>query len=119
MSLQTPGELEASVDNLRGSVAQIFDEMERLKREMGVTEAGLSHHQHDFTRDVTGRPSTYPAATHTHAAYADATHNHNASYSALGHTHAYASNTHAHTYLDAQPTIGGYTDATRTTGGPV
>ena len=124
----TPGELERSVENLRSIIQRILDEMDRLKASMTLTEAGLSHHQHDFTRDVTGQPTTYAPSTHTHAAYADVSHTHTAyadashthsTYADVSHTHsAYASNTHAHNYQDSQ-VAGASEDVSRTTGGPV
>lgn len=107
MSTMTAAELERSLDNLRGIIHQILGEIERLKGEMALTEAGLSHHKHDFTRDITSPPSTYAPSTHTHAAYAD-----------VGHTHAYASSTHVHNYQDSQ-VAGLSSDVSRTTGGPV
>ena len=97
MSTMTAGELEASVANLRGITAQILSEIERLKASMALSEATLSHHKHDFTRDITSPPSTYAPSTHTHA---------------------YASSTHTHTYQDAQVS-GLSSDVSRTTGGPV
>jgi hypothetical protein len=114
----TPAELERSVENLRSIIQRILDEMDRLKASMTLTEAGLSHHKHDFTRDVTGQPTTYAPSTHTHAAYADVSHTH-AAYADVSHTHAaYASNTHAHDYQDSQ-VAGASADVSRTTGGPV
>ena len=117
MGTMTAGELERSVENLRGIVAQLLADLDRLKAEMTLTEATVSHHKHDFTRDVTGQPTTYAPATHTHAAlYSELGHTHD--YAATGHTHAYASNTHVHNYLDAQVS-GASADVSRTTGGPV
>ena len=118
----TAGELERSVENLRGIVAQLLADLDRLKAEMTLTEATVSHHKHDFTRDVTGQPTTYAPATHTHAAlYSPLGHNHDGTYATPSHTHAYASDTHAHTYQDGQYTLKPEknADVSRTTGGPV
>jgi hypothetical protein len=76
MSTMTPAELERSVENLRSIIQRILDEMDRLKARMTLTEAGLSHHTHDFTRDVTGQPTTYAPSAHTHSEYADVSHTH-------------------------------------------
>jgi hypothetical protein len=97
MSTMTAAELERSVDNLRSIVHQILGDLDRLKGEMALTEATLSHHKHDFTRDITSPPSTYAPSTHTHA---------------------YASSTHTHSYQDAQVS-GLSSDVSRTTGAPI
>ena len=113
MSTMTAAELERSVENLRGIVAHLLADLDRLKAEMTLTEAGLSHHKHDFTRDVTGQPTTYAPSTHNHdSSYAATTHNHDSSY---------ASNTHVHNYEDGQYTLKPEknVDVSRTTGGPV
>ena len=97
MSTMTPADLERSVENLRGIVAALAAEVERSRARLAAVKARLSHHQHDYTRDVTGKPTTFTPATHTHA---------------------YASSTHAHSYQDYQyPSKGG--DVTRQTGAPV
>ena len=97
MSTMTPADLERSVENLRGIVAALAAEVERSRARVAAVKARLSHHQHDYTRDVTGKPTTFTPATHTHA---------------------YASSTHAHSYQDYQyPSKGG--DVTRQTGAPV
>ena len=117
MSTMTAAELERSVENLRGIVAHLLADLDRLKAEMTLTEATVSHHKHDFTRDVTGQPTTYAPATHTHnTLYSQIGHTHD--YAATGHTHAYASNTHVHNYQDSQ-VAGASEDVSRTTGGPV
>lgn len=97
MSTMTAAELERSQDNLRAVLQRILDEIDRLKADMARSEATLSHHKHDFTRDITAPPSTYAPSTHTHA---------------------YASSTHVHNYQDAQVS-GLSSDVARTTGGPV
>lgn len=97
MSTMTAVELERSVDNLGGIVMQIRSDIDRLKGEIALMEAGLSHHQHDWTRDILSKPTTFAPATHTHA---------------------YASGTHVHNYSDAQVS-GLSSDVSRTTGGPV
>jgi hypothetical protein len=115
----TPAELERSVENLRGIVAKLLADLERLKTHQAQVRAGLSHHQHDFTRDIQGRPSTYPAETHTHAAYSLSDHTHTG-YADASHTHTgYSSSTHVHNYNDYQPKDLQYNDISRTTGGPV
>ena len=96
MSTMTPGELERSVENLTAIVAALTTEVERSRARLAAIRATLSQHQHDFTRDVTGRPSTYTPATHTHS---------------------YASSTHAHTYQDRRFTLTD-DDVSRTTDVP-
>lgn len=119
MSLMTPAELEQSVNTLGASLAQILADLERLKARHAAARARLIHHQHDFTRDLTGMPATYPVETHTHN-YATVGHDHDGSYSVLGHTHPYASDTHLHTYQDYQMLKSTQnTDVSRTTGGPI
>ena len=77
MTTMTPAELERSVENLRGIVAHLLADLDRLKAEMTLTEETVSHHKHDFTRDVTGQPTTYAPSTHNHdSSYAATTHNH-------------------------------------------
>jgi hypothetical protein len=73
----TPGELERSVENLRGMIAVCQARSERVKARLAVAEAALSQHQHDWTRDILSKPTTFAPATHTHAAYASSTHIHN------------------------------------------
>ena len=84
MSTMTPADLERSVENLRGIVAALAAEVERSRARLAAVKARLSHHQHDYTRDVTGKPTTFTPATHTHA---------------------YASSTHAHNYQDRRFTL--------------
>lgn len=117
----TAADLERSQDNLRAVLQRILDDIDRLKADMALTEAGLSHHKHDWTRDVTGQPTTYAPDTHTHdSLYATTSHNHDGSYATIGHTHTgFASNTHVHNYNDYQPKDLQYNDVSRTTSGPV
>ena len=93
MSTMTAAELERSVDNLRSLAAGLLGRSERVKTRLMAAEARLSQHQHDWTRDVTGKPTTFAAATHTHP---------------------YASSTHVHNYQDWYVNDGG--DVSRTTG---
>lgn len=101
MNLTIPDDLERSAGELQVILAQAMTELERLKQRKALLQATLSHHQHDFTRDLTGRPSTYPSSAHTHLEY--------------------ASDTHRHNYLDGQYTLKPEqnVDATRTTGQPI
>lgn len=117
MSTLTAAELERSVENLRGILASLIADLDRLKADMALTEATVSHHKHDFTRDVTSQPTTYTPAAHNHnSSYSQLGHTHD--YAATGHTHAYATSTHVHNYQDAQ-VAGQSADVSRTTGGPV
>lgn len=84
MSTMTPGELEHSVANLKTILAALTADLERSRARLTAVRAALSQHQHDYTRDVTGRPTTFTPATHTHS---------------------YASTTHAHNYQDRRFTL--------------
>jgi hypothetical protein len=97
MNLSLPPGLEQDVARLGAIIAALMVELERTEAELLLAEAVLSHHQHDYTRDVTGKPTTFTPATHTHS---------------------YASSTHMHSYQDYQYTSKGG-DTTRQTGGPV
>lgn len=77
----TAAELERSVVNLAATLASLMTDLERSRMRLLLLKAALSQHQHDWTRDVTGKPTTFTPATHTHA---------------------YASSTHVHDYLDSQ-----------------
>jgi hypothetical protein len=101
MNLTIPPELERSLDELRISLVRAMSDLEGLKARHATARARVSHHQHDYTRDVTGQPTTFAPSPHTHAAY--------------------ASDTHAHTYQDGQYTLKPEqnADVSRTTGGPV
>ena len=110
MSLTTPEGLARSLENLGATLAQILGELERLKGRHSAARTRLSHHQHDFSRDITGQPATYPSAAHTHA------------YAAVVHSHtSYALDTHVHNYEDGQYTLKPEknVDVSRTTGEPV
>ena len=93
MGTMTAAELERSVDHLRGIVAGLVGWSERVKARLTQAEATMSQHQHDWTRDVLSKPTTFAPATHTHA---------------------YASSTHVHNYQDWYVSDGG--DVSRTTG---
>lgn len=118
MSLTIPFELERGMAELQTLLVRAMSDLERLKTRRVLARAALSHHQHDFSRDITSQPTTYTPDTHTHAAYVDIAHTH-AAYSATEHTHTYASNTHTHTYNDYQPSAQSWVDVSRTTGAPV
>lgn len=92
----TPQELERRSDNLQDIIADLMRRSERVKARLTAAAAALSQHQHDYTRDVTGKPTTFTPSTHTHA---------------------YASSTHVHDYQDWR--TADYHDESRTTGGPV
>ena len=112
-SLTVPPGLEHGMAELQTLLARILGDLERLKTRHVLARAVLSHHKHDFTRDVTGQPTTYAPSTHNHdSSYAATTHNHDSSY---------ASNTHVHNYEDGQYTLKPEknVDVSRTTGGPV
>ena len=100
MSLVIPDALEQSLRQLQTTLAQALSDLERLKARQALARATLSHHKHDWTRDVTGQPSTWAPATHSHA---------------------YATDTHHHSYQDGQYTLKPEqnVDVPRTTGGPV
>ena len=96
-SLEIPARLAQDVARLETIIAGLMGELERTEAELLLAEAALSQHQHDYTRDLTGKPTTFTPSTHTHA---------------------YASSTHTHSYQDYQyPSKGG--NVTRQTGGPV
>ena len=123
-SLTVPPGLEHGMAELQTLLARILGDLERLKTRHVLARAVLSHHKHDFTRDVTGQPTTYAPSTHNHdSSYAATTHNHDSSYAATTHNHdsSYASNTHVHNYEDGQYTLKPEknVDVSRTTGGPV
>lgn len=111
MSLTVPPELERGMAELQTLLARALGDLERLKTRHALARAALSHHKHDWTRDITGQPATYTPATH----------NHDATYAATSHTHAYASSTHVHNYQDGQYTLKPEqsADVSRTTGAPV
>ena len=97
MNLEIPARLGQEMARLETMMAALMQDLERTEADLLLAEAALSQHQHDYTRDVTGKPTTFTPATHTHA---------------------YASSTHAHSYQDYQyPSKGG--DVTRQTGAPV
>lgn len=123
MSLTIPPELEWSLDDLRTVLMRAMSDLERLKTRHVLARAAVSHHQHDFTRDITSQPTTYPPDTHSHdALYSSLAHNHDSTYAAPAHTHTgYASDTHIHNYQDGQYILkpGSNVDVSRQTGGPV
>ena len=122
MNLNVPPELDRNLDTLRTLLIRAMSDLDRLKIRHMLVRAATSHHQHDFTRDVTGQPTTYTPATHTHdALYSGLEHNHDGTYATPSHTHAYASDTHTHNYQDGRYTLkpGHRVDVSRTTGGPV
>lgn len=49
MSLQTPAGLEMSVENLRGIVADLVGQMERMRNEMAALKAAYGGHSHTIT----------------------------------------------------------------------
>jgi hypothetical protein len=122
MNLNVPPELDRNLDTLRTLLIRAMSDLDRLKTRHMLVRAATSHHKHDFTRDVTGQPTTYTPATHTHAAlYSPLEHNHDGTYATPSHTHAYASDTHTHNYQDGRYTLKPEhrVDVSRTTGGPV
>ena len=100
MNLTVPPELERDVDRLQMLLAGALGDLERLKARQALVRSTLSHHKHDWTRDVTGQPSTWAPATHSHA---------------------YATDTHHHSYQDGQYTLKPEqnVDVSRTTGAPI
>lgn len=118
MSMTVPPELEYGMAEVQTLLVRAMSDLERLKTRHVLVRAALSHHKHEFGRDITAPPTTYVPTAHTHAAYADITHTH-ATYATTEHTHTYASNTHTHTYNDYQPSAQSHLDISRTTGGPV
>jgi hypothetical protein len=100
--MTVPPGLEHGMAELQTLLARILGDLERLKTRHVLARAVLSHHTHDFTRDVTGQPTTYAPSTHNHDS-------------------SYASDTHVHNYEDGQYTLEPVknVDVSRTTGGPV
>lgn len=98
MNLEIPTELERQMANAQTALVSLMADWAQVEADLALAEAALSHHQHDYTRDLTGKPATFTPATHTHA---------------------YASSTHTHSYNDYKwvSPSGGY--ITRQTGGPV
>lgn len=82
MSLTTPAGLEQSLENLRSTLADLVGRADKTNDRLARLEAVLSSHTHDYTRDITGKPSSYTPATHSHSEYVTS--------STYGsHTHSY------------------------------
>ena len=127
MSLETPAGLVASVENLRGALLDLMRQVEGIRGDVATLKAVSTSHTHDYTRDITGKPSAASVPAHTHpwdtgitgkpATYAPTLHGNEAhtstfitsshthtEYAANSHTHDYAASTHTHNYAAATHT---------------
>ena len=103
MSLQTPEGLIQSVDNLRGTLVDVLGRLERLDGDVDRLKTFASFHQHDYARDILGKPSTDSVPAHTHpwttgitgkpTTFAPEAHTHTG-YAADTHTHSTGAHTH-------------------------
>ena len=97
--------LASSVENLRGSLVGLVERLERTRGDVAALKALASQHQHDYTRDITGKPtaSDVPAHSHTWASVTDKP----ATFTPSDHSHAYAASAHTHAYAALDHTHAG------------